>query len=98
LHAAYEMLGPDVAYFLGGAIALHPKGHKAGARLCVNILDEARKLAEYAKKKHKGSGDPLNETLITEIETYSKTAGKVWYQRTEGVFAPPGFAPFYKDW
>ena len=42
LQVAYELLGPDVAYFLGGAIALHPKGFQAGARLCVNILDEAR--------------------------------------------------------
>jgi ribulose 1,5-bisphosphate carboxylase large subunit-like protein len=48
LQAYYELLGPDVAYFLGGGVALHKSGPVAGASLCVRILREARKLRERA--------------------------------------------------
>ncbi|MDD9943435.1 MAG: RuBisCO large subunit C-terminal-like domain-containing protein [Myxococcales bacterium] len=41
LHAYYEWLGPDVAYFLGGAVALHKDGHKHGAALCRKIINHA---------------------------------------------------------
>ena len=50
LQAYYELLGPDVAYFLGGGVALHKSGPVEGASLCVRILREARKLRERAGK------------------------------------------------
>jgi len=44
LHAYYELLGPNAAYFIGGGIALHNKGPAEGAKLCRKIIDEAIKL------------------------------------------------------
>jgi ribulose 1,5-bisphosphate carboxylase large subunit-like protein len=50
LHAFYELLGPNVAYFLGGTVALHRKGPIDGAKLCVEILQEAKERREEAGK------------------------------------------------
>jgi hypothetical protein len=41
LQAFYELLGPDVAWFLGGGVALHKDGPRAGADLCFRIANEA---------------------------------------------------------
>ncbi|HEY0640383.1 MAG TPA: RuBisCO large subunit C-terminal-like domain-containing protein [Pseudonocardiaceae bacterium] len=59
LHACYELVGPNVAYFLGGAVALHPEGPAAGARLCVSVL---RRAAELADRATRAGDDPRRET------------------------------------
>jgi ribulose 1,5-bisphosphate carboxylase large subunit-like protein len=41
LHIFYELYGPDVSFFLGGAVALHTEGPAAGAALCRNIIEHA---------------------------------------------------------
>jgi len=47
LHAMHALLGPDVAYFLGGGISLARDGVGAGAKLCSESLEcAARLLAE----------------------------------------------------
>lgn len=67
LHALYELLGPNTAMFLGGAVALHEDGPIEGARLCVKVLREAieRRLsagrAPYPKS--------VSNRLIKEIES-----------------------------
>lgn len=66
LHAYYELLGPDVAYFLGGAVALHKKGPEAGAKLCVSIIKTAIELRSKARP-HEFS-ESLPKELYTEIE------------------------------
>lgn len=43
LHAYYELLGPKVAYFIGGGVSLHKDGPVAGAHLCRTIINEAIK-------------------------------------------------------
>jgi hypothetical protein len=48
LQAYYELLGPEVGYFLGGAVALHKDGPVKGAELCVKILKAARNLRKQA--------------------------------------------------
>jgi ribulose 1,5-bisphosphate carboxylase large subunit-like protein len=63
LHAYYELLGEDVAFFLGGAVALHPDGPIRGAELCKKIIDEA------VRKKIYGDSTKLSDALILEIES-----------------------------
>lgn len=66
LHGFYELLGPRVAYFVGGAVALHKDGPKRGAELCVRTLQEAvERRARAAKAEDPG---PLSGSLIREIE------------------------------
>lgn len=48
LQAFYELLGPNVAWFIGGSIALHTNGPKAGAAICVEIARRARDLRAAA--------------------------------------------------
>jgi ribulose 1,5-bisphosphate carboxylase large subunit-like protein len=50
LQAYYELLGPNVAYFLGGGVALHQNGPVEGAKLCVDILNHAREARQKAGK------------------------------------------------
>ncbi|HEX7422907.1 MAG TPA: hypothetical protein VF311_03330 [Terriglobales bacterium] len=92
LQSVYEMLGPDTAYFLGGAIALHPRGFASGAKLCMNILNAARQLADEAVKKGNKCGKPLPSALIEEIESYGTHA---WYTDPSAVFVG-GLKPFYR--
>lgn len=47
LHAYYELLGPNVAWFLGGGVALHKDGPREGAKLCMEV---ARAAAENRAK------------------------------------------------
>jgi ribulose 1,5-bisphosphate carboxylase large subunit-like protein len=96
LHVAYELLGPDVAYFLGGAIALHPKGVSAGARLCANILAEAAALAEKAEDDDEPYSQPLNADLIREIESYKVAGGAPFYYTPEFAFADSPLSPYYR--
>jgi ribulose 1,5-bisphosphate carboxylase large subunit-like protein len=66
LHGFYEHLGPKVAYFVGGAVALHKDGPKRGAEMCVRTLREAVEL----RAKAQNAQDPgsLPGSLIREIE------------------------------
>lgn len=64
LHAYYELVGPNVAYFLGGAISLHRDGPIAGARLCANILNAA---AERHRSDYRDVDD-LPAKMIAELE------------------------------
>jgi len=72
LHAFYELVGPGVAYFLGGCVALHKEGPVAGARMCVRVIEEAVKLHSEDAQKIK----ELPGKLIEEIESaYEKPQG-----------------------
>jgi hypothetical protein len=64
LHALFELVGPKVAYFLGGAVALHRKGPVQGAALCAKIL------AQSAKQHREKLADvpDLPRDLIEDIE------------------------------
>jgi hypothetical protein len=65
LQAFYELLGPNVAWFLGGGVALHKDGPAAGAALCVAIAKEAA-----AKKARAGSNwsEDLSERLSEQAD------------------------------
>lgn len=69
LQAFYELLGPDVAWFLGGGVALHKDGPRAGAELCVRIAKEA---AEKKAKAGKGWSDDISETLSEQADDMFK--------------------------
>ncbi|MGA8142572.1 MAG: hypothetical protein WB987_01650 [Candidatus Acidiferrales bacterium] len=72
LHALYELVGPRVAYFLGGAVSLHKQGPAKGADLCSRVLREA------ANHHHADASQikDLSGSLITEIESaYDKPPG-----------------------
>ena len=95
LQVAFELLGPDVAYFLGGAIALHPSGPGAGARLCMQILEVSRKHAKNALKKGSDFGEDLPAKLIAEIESYRANGLPVYYKSPSTVFGDR-LKPFYR--
>lgn len=65
LHCLYELVGPPVAYFLGGCVSLHKDGPIGGAKLCIDIIREAAKLHEREPKEIKD----LPEGLITRAES-----------------------------
>lgn len=68
LQACYELVGPQVAYFLGGAVALHPRSLKEGARLCVEVLDNAITLAREAAANGNEYADDLPAKLQRKLE------------------------------
>ena len=69
LQAFYELLGPDVAWFLGGGVALHKDGPAAGAALCVEIAREAAE--KKAKAGSDWSGD-LSQKLSEQSDSMFK--------------------------
>jgi ribulose 1,5-bisphosphate carboxylase large subunit-like protein len=76
LQAFYELVGPKVAYFLGGAVALHPEGPVEGAKLCVEVLESAVSLAREAAASGDDFADDLPSRLLRRVERtrYPKTA------------------------
>ena len=75
LQAFYELVGPKVAYFLGGAVALHPEGPAEGARLCVEVLESSIELAREASASGDDFADDLPSRLLRKVEQtrYPKT-------------------------
>ena len=73
LHIFYELYGPNVSFFLGGAVALHANGPGAGAKLCKNILDHAAEFrTEFPDNQINIKSIP--DSLQREIsENYSRT-------------------------
>jgi ribulose 1,5-bisphosphate carboxylase large subunit-like protein len=65
LQAFYELLGPDVAWFLGGGVALHKDGPGAGAKMCVQIAKEA---AERGQKANRDWAQDLSESLVESCD------------------------------
>jgi ribulose 1,5-bisphosphate carboxylase large subunit-like protein len=68
LHACYELLGPNVAYFLGGAVALHPTSARAGAAMCVEVLESAIELAQQAEHAGADHAGDLPRRLLARVE------------------------------
>jgi ribulose 1,5-bisphosphate carboxylase large subunit-like protein len=75
LQAFFELVGPKVAYFLGGAVALHPEGPAEGAKLCVEVLEAAIGLAREASASGDDFADDLPARLLRKVERtrYPKT-------------------------
>jgi ribulose 1,5-bisphosphate carboxylase large subunit-like protein len=72
LQAFYELLGPDVAWFLGGGVALHKDGPAAGAETCVRIAKES---AEKRIKAGRNWADDLGGKLPEDCQhMYSGTS------------------------
>ena len=69
LQAFYELLGPDVAWFLGGGVALHKDGLGAGAALCVRIANEA---AANKARAGKNWSDDISESLSEQADAMFK--------------------------
>lgn len=74
LHAHFELLGPKVAYFLGGAVALHPEGPEEGARLCVDVLKGAIQRTTAAALDGAPWSDDLPKKLLERVEGTSYPA------------------------
>ena len=94
LQALYELVGPKVAYFLGGAVALHPEGPVEGARLCVEVLESAIRLAREASASGDDFADDLPTRLLRKVEQtrYPKTVLNYFSPANifgAGVTAPP---------
>ncbi|WP_316196912.1 hypothetical protein [Bradyrhizobium sp. SZCCHNS3053] len=65
LQAFYELLGPNVAWFLGGGVALHKDGPRAGAELCVRI---ARDAVQKKMKAGKEWSEDISESLSEQAD------------------------------
>jgi ribulose 1,5-bisphosphate carboxylase large subunit-like protein len=101
LHACYELLGPNVAYFLGGAVALHPHSVREGARLCLSVLEQAIQLATRAQKSGTDCSADLPESLLRKVESTKYRSSVVNYFSPQNIFTvgpevahPP--LPFYR--
>ncbi len=88
LQAIYELVGPKVAYFLGGAVALHPAGPEEGARLCAEVLEAAIELAREASASGDDHADDLPTRLLRKVEKtrYPKTL--LNYFSPANIFGP----------
>jgi ribulose 1,5-bisphosphate carboxylase large subunit-like protein len=69
LQAFYELLGPDVAWFIGGGVALHKDGPTAGAALCVRVAQES---AERKYKAGKSWATDLSPRLSEQADSMFK--------------------------
>ncbi|MFG0632214.1 hypothetical protein [Pseudomonas sp. xss_2] len=65
LHLYYELYGPRIGYFLGGAVATNAKGMNAGAELCMAIVKHAK--AQRAKYEIFKNIAPLHSKIIQKI-------------------------------
>lgn len=88
LQAFYELVGPKVAYFLGGAVALHPAGPEEGAKLCVEVLEATIELAHEAAASGDDHADDLPNRLLRTVEKtrYPKTL--LNYFSPANIFGP----------
>ncbi|MEJ7843884.1 MAG: hypothetical protein WKF95_19150, partial [Rubrobacter sp.] len=66
LHTFYELLGPKVAFFIGGGVALHTEGPVVGARLCADIIKEAVEVRNRTRSDEVAAD--LGGELIRRIE------------------------------
>jgi len=66
LHAFYELLGPRVAFFLGGAVALHKNGPISGAKLCADVIREAVSIRREDSDAE--VANDLDDALIQRLE------------------------------
>lgn len=69
LQAFYELLGPNVSWFLGGGVALHKDGPRAGAAMCVQIAKES---AERGAKAKDDWADNLSRNLVIACDEMFK--------------------------
>lgn len=77
LHLYYELYGPKVSLFLGGAVATNKNGMEAGAALCIKVLDHAiacrKKLAKSSRslivRKDKLGDKSLKDLPLLEAST-----------------------------
>jgi ribulose 1,5-bisphosphate carboxylase large subunit-like protein len=98
LHACYELVGPNTAYFLGGAVALHPESVREGAKLCVAVLEKAIDLAEEARRDGDRHARDLPIRLLNRVER-TKYPTQLSYFPPANIFGLPGDEsprPFYR--
>lgn len=100
LQAYYELLGPNVAYFLGGGVALHRDGPIEGAKLCANIVQRAREARDKAGKDK--FANVIENNLIESAErSYEVPQGADantfrYISPQEDLPNEPGLRPWFK--
>jgi ribulose 1,5-bisphosphate carboxylase large subunit-like protein len=102
LQACYELVGPKVAYFLGGAVALHPVSAKEGAALCVEVVENSMHLADEANAAGNDYAEELPARLLRKLERTRYPDTHLNYFSPANIFSPEvsGDAPktFYRRW
>lgn len=86
LHACYELVGPKVGYFLGGAVALHPQSPIQGARLCVEVLENAISLAAEAESSGDDFAEDLPARLLRKVEETRYPKAQLNYFSPANIF------------
>jgi hypothetical protein len=59
-------MGPSIAYFLGGAVALHKRGPIEGAKLCAEVVREA--VEQRKQTPNEMPVGNLSNALVLRIE------------------------------
>lgn len=99
LQALYELLGPNVAYFLGGAVALHPEGPAKGARLCADVLKATIELADDAMRSGDAHAYDLPGRLLNRVEGTPYPNARLNYFSPKNIFGEDLLSPpltFYR--
>lgn len=92
LHAFYELLGPNAAFFVGGAVSLHKDGVAKGASLCVQIINQAVNLRK--KWGNRAHYTDLGSRLIKQCE--NKYDARFPYISPKDLFAKyPGLTGWF---
>lgn len=86
LHAYYELLGPNVAYFIGGGVSLHKDGPKEGAKLCRNMIDKA-----IQSRKSTRSDQYVEDFTGQLAQTMDKYERPAWMPEDVFEYVPPSF-------
>ena len=86
LHAYYELLGPNVAYFIGGGVSLHKDGPKAGAKLCREMLDNA-----IRQRKNTPSNQYVQDFTGQLAQTMDKYERPACMPEDVFEYVPPSF-------
>lgn len=96
LYAFCTLLGPPVAYFLGGAVSLHKDGPIEGAKLCTQVIDAAIDIVRNEKpKRTEGRKLPeLKNNLIEKIES-AYLLDRYYISPRGGLFSVEGLNPFW---
>lgn len=95
LHLYYELYGPKVSLFLGGAIATNKNGMASGAELCMKVLDHAiagrKKLSKLSLKKHNNNNKITENNIPARPLLDAKTIKRISEETNSDYVIPSEF-------
>lgn len=92
LHLYYELYGPKVSLFLGGAVATNKNGVEAGAELCIKVLDyaiECRKKLSVKSQKLSYNKTKTTDRILMEAPLLDAKIVKQIKDETDSEYVIP---------